>query len=127
MTVYKLVRIKKDGNCYPLFIDKTKPFLFGEWMHCEFHPTKGFAERSVDNNNTGGWHCTFQCVAEHLKTELATGEKRVWIECEAKGKTKTYKRPRKMGGSWILVEYLRPIRIVSNEEVENHRRKFYEK
>ena len=45
MKVYKKVRIKWDGNCYPLFIGKNKPFIFGEWMQCEFIPTKGFADR----------------------------------------------------------------------------------
>ena len=29
MTVYKLVRKLNDGLCYPLFIDKNKPFIFG--------------------------------------------------------------------------------------------------
>ena len=117
MTVYKLVRIKKDGNCYPLFIDKNKPFRFGEWMQCEYHPTKGFAERSIDDNNTGGWHCTYRCLAPHLSEILANGEQRVWIECETKGKTKTYKRPKRMGGAWLLAEWIKPIRILSWDEV----------
>lgn len=36
MIVYKKVRVLKDGNYYPLFIDKTKPFEFGEWMKAGF-------------------------------------------------------------------------------------------
>jgi len=130
MTVYKLVKIKKDGNTYPLFIDKNKPFRFGEWMKAEYHPTKGFAPRSIngfENNPTGGWHCTFQTVAFHLSEQLKTGERRVWIECEAKGMTKTYKRSLLQGGDWILVEYLKPLRIVPEDEVKKQQEDFMRK
>ena len=118
MKVYKLVRLGKDGNCYPLFIDKHKPFQFGNVMHAEFHPTKGFAPRSVDDNQSGGYHCCFHPYAPHLSIHLASGESRVWIECEASGKTKEYKRPWNQGGNWILVEYLKPVRIVPWKEVQ---------
>ncbi len=112
MKVYKKVRIKKDGKCYPLFIGKNKPFIFGEWMQCEFIPTKGFAERSIsDTEKIGGWHCCYQPVAPHLADELKSGEK-VWIECEAKGRTKRYERPESQGGAWVLVEYIMPLQIV---------------
>ena len=118
MTVYKLVRIKKDGNCYPLFIDKNKSFRFGHFIHCEYHPTKGFVPRSLECEwLVGGWHCCFQPVAPHLSEELANGEQRVWIECEAKGMSKTYDRPESQGGAWILVEWLKPIRILPWDEV----------
>ena len=129
MTVYKLVRIKKDGNCYPLFIDKNKPFIFDKWMKAEFHPTKGFAPRSLNGfeNPTGGWHCCFTCFASHLSEELKTGEKRVWIECESKGDSKTYKRSLIQGGDWILVEYLKPLRIVPIEEVRQMQEEFMTK
>lgn len=63
MIVYKKVRLLKNGNVYPLFIDKKKPFEFGKWMRAEFHPTNGFAPRSLgkdDNENEiGGWHCCY--------------------------------------------------------------------
>lgn len=125
MKVYKLVRLGKDGLCYPLFIGKHKPFSFGTEMHCEYLPTKGFAPRSVDPaDKTGGWHCCFQTYAEHLKEELKTGEKRVWIECEASGRTKTYKRSLLQGGDWILCEILKPIRIVEWNEVRTMQNEF---
>ena len=127
MKVYKLVRKGKDGNCYPLFIDKSKPFTFGEEMQCEYHPTKGFAPRSVDDNPTGGWHCCFVPVAPHLSEKLKTGEERVWIECEASGKTKTYKRPFKQGGEWILVEVLKPLRVMGIDEVRAMQKDFFDK
>lgn len=121
--VYKKVRILKDGNAYPLFIDKSKPFDFDNWMHAEFHPTKGFAPRSlngVDNDNPiGGWHCCFNPIAPHIADELKTGEKRVWMECEAKGEMKTYNRPESQGGSWILVEWLKPIRLLTDDEIND--------
>ena len=60
MKAYKLLRIKKDGKLYPLFINKTVATPIGEWMEAECHPTKGFAIRQ-------GWHCCFQPVAPHLK------------------------------------------------------------
>ena len=127
MKVYKLVRMHKDGNCYPLFIDAKQPFTFNQKMHCKYVPTKGFAPRSVDDNQTGGWHCCFQPVAPHLSETLKTGEERVWIECEAEGKTKTYKRPFKQGGEWILVETITPLRIVPWPEVRKMQAEFNEK
>lgn len=127
MKVYKLVRMHKDGNCYPLFIDAKQPFTFNQKMHCKYVPTKGFAPRSVDDNQTGGWHCCFQPVAPHLSETLKTGEERVWIECEAEGKTKTYKRPFKQGGEWILVETITPLRIVPWPEVKKMQAEFNEK
>lgn len=127
MKVYKLVRKGKDGNCYPLFIDKNKPFVFGAEMPCEYHPTKGFAVRSVDENPTGGWHCCFTPYAAHLNEKLASGEERVWIECEGSGKTKTYKRSLHQGGDWILVETIKPLRVMPWDEVRKMQKEFCEK
>lgn len=117
MIVYKKVRQLKDGNYYPLFIDKRRPFVFGEWMKSEFHPTKGFAERSLGIDDSGeeigGWHACFTPLAPHIADELKTGEKRVWMECEAKGVNATYDRPESQGGSWCLFEYIKPLRIIT--------------
>lgn len=117
MKVYKKVRILKDGNCYPLFIDNKKPFKFGEWMKAEFHPTKGFAPRSIgtdeNGNEIGGWHSTPTPVAEWIADELKSGEKRVWIECEAKDITE-YQRPQ---GTWYLSQWIMPLRILSKEDI----------
>ena len=120
MIVYKKVRILKDGNAYPLFIDKKKPFVFGEWMHAEYCPTKGFAPRSLgkdeNGNEIGGWHCCYQPVAPHIADKLASGEVRVWMKCEAKGAMKKYDRPESQGGAWLLVEWLKPLEIVREME-----------
>lgn len=120
MIVWKKVRILKDGNAYPLFIDKKKPFILGEWMHAEYHPTKGFAPRSLgkdeNGNEIGGWHCCCQPVAPHIADRLASGEIRVWMKCEAKGKMQKYDRPESQGGAWLLVEWLKPIEIMKEME-----------
>ena len=125
-TVYKLVRQGKDGNLYPLFIGKDKPFRFGERMDCEFIPTKGFAPRSLGEGNIGGWHCCFTCFAEHLKETKKDGEKRVWIECDREGEIRTYKRSLMQGGDWILCETIIPRRVVPWDEVREMQRKFRE-
>ena len=120
MTVYKKVRLMKDGTLRPLFIGKDKPFIIGKWMHCEFLPTKGFAERSVrtdDKSKIGGWHCCYKPLAPHLADVLSSGEQRVWIECEARGRNTRYNRPESQGGAWLLVEEIKPLRIISESEV----------
>ena len=121
MIVYKKVRILKDGNAYPLFIDKKKPFKFGSWMKAGFHPTKGFAPRSLgkdaNGEEIGGWHCCYKPEAPHIADQLKSGETRVWMVCEAKGKSQKYDRPESQGGAWLLVEYLKPLRFLSDAEV----------
>ena len=44
MKAYKLLRMKRDGKLYPLFINKTVATPIGEWMEAECYPTKGFAQ-----------------------------------------------------------------------------------
>ncbi len=110
MKAYKLLRVKKDGNLYPLFINKTVSTPIGEWLEAECIPTNGFAVRC-------GFHCTFTPWAPHLKTELASGEKRVWVECEVEDYT-TYDRPESQGGAWILAQRMKLNRIIDMEEVK---------
>lgn len=110
MKAYKLLRIKKDGKLYPLFIDKTNETPLNVWMDAECHPTKGFAVRK-------GWHCCFKPIAPHLKTELASGEKRVWVECEVED-WESYDRPESQGGAWILAQRMKITKVISQEEVE---------
>ncbi len=110
MIAYKLVRKLKDGNLYPLFIDKQRPYLIGEKRKAEYVPTKGFAPRK-------GFHCCFKPYAPHLKTELSSGEKRVWIECEVDN-YESYDRPESQGGKWILADELTVMREITFEEVD---------
>ena len=110
MKAYKLLRMKKDGNLYPLFINKTVETPIGKWMEAECHPTKGFAVRQ-------GWHCCFKPVAPHLKMELSNGEQRVWVECEVEDWT-SYDRPITQGGAWALAQRMKVNRILTFEEVD---------
>lgn len=115
--VYKKVRVLKDGKYYPLFIDNKKPFEFGEWMQSEYHPTKGFAPRSINGtdseNPIGGWHSCPLPEASWIADQLKSGERRVWMECEAMNVVE-YERPQ---GIWYLSEWLKPIRILTEDEV----------
>ena len=81
---YKLFEIdKRDGKLYPLFIGKTEPFKINEWIHAEFIPTKGFAQR-------GGIHLGAELPsAPHLisadgtyRSQRGKNFKRVWAVVE---------------------------------------------
>lgn len=98
MLVYKLFRLK-NNKLYPLFINRNKEVELGVWLEAENHPTKGFAVRQ-------GWHCCLAPIAPHLKTELKSGEKRVWVKCEATD-LEYYKRPESQGGTWVLAQHLK--------------------
>ena len=104
MKAYKLLRMKKDGKLYPLFINKTVATPIGEWLQAECYPTKGFAVRT-------GWHCCFKPIAPHLKMQLANGEKRVWVECEVED-WESYDRPILQGGAWILAQRMKIIKVM---------------
>ena len=111
MKAYKLFRLgKKDGKLYPLFINKKEETKLGIWLKSECYPTNGFAVRQ-------GWHCCFNPIAPHLKENLSSGEKRVWVEIDVEDFT-TYSRPESQGGSWILADKIRVNRILTNEELE---------
>lgn len=110
MKAYKLLRMKKDGNLYPLFINKTVSTPIGEWMTAECHPTKGFAVRQ-------GWHCCFKPIAPHLKERLSNGEQRIWAECEVED-WEAYDRPESQGGAWILAQRMKIVRILIDSDVE---------
>ena len=104
MKAYKLLRKKKDGKLYPLFINKTIPTPIGESMQAECYPTKGFAIRK-------GWHCCFEKNAPHLKMKLSNGEQRVWVEVEVED-WESYNRPESQGGAWILAQRMKIVREV---------------
>lgn len=110
---YKMLRVLKDGNLYPLFINKRESTPIGVWMPAECYPTKGFAVRQ-------GWHCCFRPVAPHLKEDLASGEHRVWCEVEVEN-WESYDRPESQGGAWILAQAMKINRILTSEEVEKIR------
>lgn len=109
MTAYKLMRLGKDGNVYPLFINKKEATRFGKILQAECYPTKGFAVRC-------GWHCCFTPYAPHLKEKLASGERRVWVEVKVKD-WESYDRPASQGNAWILAQNIIAVRILQQKEV----------
>ena len=104
MKAYKLLRIKSNGNLYPLFINKKIHTPIGEWLEAECHPTKGFAVRQ-------GWHCCLKPHAPHLKRELSSGEIRVWVEVEIED-FEYYDRPESQGGTWVLAQKMKIVRVL---------------
>jgi len=105
MKAYKLMRLRKDGSLGSLFIDRKAVIPIGEWLEAECIPTKGFAVRE-------GWHCCFDTKsAPHLKEKLASGEQRVWVECEVKD-YEIYDRPASQGSRWLLCKWMKIIRII---------------
>lgn len=106
MKAYKLLRIKKDGKLYPLFISKKVSTPIGKWLEAECHPTKGFAIRK-------GWHCTLKPVAPHLKIQLANGEQRVWVEVEVED-LEYYNRPESQGGTWVLAQRMKINKVLNS-------------
>lgn len=116
MKAYKLIRQKKDGKLYPLFIDNKWAREIGVWYKAGFFPKKSFAPRV-------GYHMCFLPFAPHLKTELASGEKRVWVECEVE-EWESYDRPESQGGAWILAQKMKINRILTMEEVNKILKKY---
>lgn len=104
MKAYKLMRQRKNGTLAPLFINAKQVVPEGEWLEAENHPTKGFAVRP-------GWHCCFTPNAPHIKKELKNGMKRVWVEVEVEDTT-TYDRPESQGGSWVLANWMKVVKII---------------
>lgn len=109
MKAYKLLRVAKDGQLHPLFINRKEPTPFGVWLKAECYPTKGFAVRQ-------GWHATFKPLAPHLSMQLASGEKRIWCEIEVEDWA-SYDRPESQGGAWILAQRMKVNRVLSEDEV----------
>lgn len=102
MKAYKLVRLLKNGEMSPLFINKKLRFVEGEEYQAGFFPTKGFAERL-------GWHCTLTPCAPHLSMTLKSGEERIWVEIEVED-YEMYDRPESQGGSWVLANKMKVIK-----------------
>jgi hypothetical protein len=104
MKAYKLMKLRKDGTLGSLFINAKEVYPINVWMKSQNLPTKGFAVRP-------GWHCCFKMLAPHLKLELVSGEKRVWVEVEVED-YQVYKKPLCQGGQWILADRMKILGIV---------------
>lgn len=105
MVAYKLVRLLKDGDITPLFINKKSRLQFNEWLPAEkHHHTKGYKFRPF-------WHCTSTPNAPHLKETLKSGENRVWVELEMEDYTEMI-RPDNQGGKWFLANKIKINKIL---------------
>jgi hypothetical protein len=105
MKAFKLVRLMKDGQLSPLFINKKSRIPMDEWMEAEFHSTKGFADRK-------GWHCCLKQEAPHLSQGgEGAGKDRVWVEVEVEG-YELYNRPESQGGTWVLADRMKINKIL---------------
>lgn len=104
MIAYKLVRLKKNNSIGSLFINRSADLPLNEWLEAKEITTKGFSSRR-------GWHCTFKMSAPHLKLNLSNGEKRIWVQVEIKNYTE-YKRPETQGGTWLLAEKMKILKII---------------
>lgn len=99
LTGYKLLRRRADGTLGPIFINRRLRVPLAEWLPAEEHPTPGYAFRP-------GWHCTTRPVAPHLTTKG-----RVWCEVELRD-VRTFDRPESQGGTWLLANWMRVIRVL---------------
>ena len=78
IVAYKLFRTmpSRQGEIFPLFINKSWSIPIGEWVTATNSPTKGFAERP-------GWHAGVLPMAPHLRTkENKIASDRVWAKVE---------------------------------------------
>lgn len=103
MNAYKLLRVLKNGEISPLFINKTSRLPIGEWLMAESHPTKGFKIRPF-------WHCTSQPHAPHLSIKG-----REWFEVEMEDYDE-YNRPKSQGGLWYLAKKIKIIKKYERQD-----------
>lgn len=95
MKAYKLVRLMKDGQLAPLFINKKDRLPIGEWLPAKKGVVvKGYKYRPF-------WHCTSKPEAPHLSEKG-----RIWVELEIIDYTEM-ERPSNQGGLWYLAENIK--------------------
>ena len=91
MKAYKLLRIKKDGKLYPLFVDTNTPTPIGEWLEAKCGELKDNGKvKSIlgDLCFRPGWHLSDIPYAPHIGRKGDSGEiefmneNHVWCECE---------------------------------------------
>jgi hypothetical protein len=92
MTVYKLMKQRKDGTLGPLFINSSQCIPLGSWLKAESHQTKGFAYRP-------GFHCTLT-----PKSHIMEKPGRVWVRV----RVKNYKLINKPNSTdqWVLAQQM---------------------
>ena len=91
MKSYKLLRIKKDGKLYPLYVKADKPTPIGVWLEAECGE---LTSNGKVKSKLGelcfrpGWHLSSIPYAPHIGKKGDSGkiefmnEDHVWCECE---------------------------------------------
>ena len=91
MKAYKLVRMGRDGNIYPLFVDRSTPFKVGEWIYAVPGPMD---ENGKVKSKLGGlayrpgFHCSDIPYVTHIGKKGPSGKIEfmdpdyVWAEVE---------------------------------------------
>lgn len=105
---YKLFRLRKDGTLGTLFVDRSLVIPVDEWM-----PAKDLSvmAQSLGLKARPGWHATLTPYAPHLKLNLASGEKRVWVNVALRDTT-LYDKPESQGGTWVLANELKVLNVL---------------
>lgn len=143
MKTYKLFRLK-NGNLYPLYVNAKESTPINNWVKSK--PGELIDETHVKASGCGGklrlrsgYHSTDIPYTDWIGEKqddgsLAQRKDCVWCECEVRGtqvETKTkdgydivpenswyyFKTNTKQERPWIISDWLRVIRILSNEEV----------
>jgi hypothetical protein len=94
ITVWKLLKKRKDGTLGSLFINAKATLPVGEWMKAKSYRKKGYAFRP-------GWHVLENPYAPHLKEDG-----RVWMRVTIIDYI-VIKRPETQGGKWFLAKWMR--------------------
>lgn len=143
MKVYKLFRVKKD-KLYPLYVNAKEEIKMGEWLKSK--PGELVDETHVKASGCGGklalrsgYHSTDIPFTDWIGEKqddgtLAQRKDCVWCECKVKGdeiesKTKQgyrivpkdswyyFKTNSKQERPWVISDWIKVDRILSNEEV----------
>ena len=97
LIAYKLFRVRKDGTCGSLFINRRQRIVLGERLQAENHPTPGYAVRP-------GWHACAKPIAPHLSKHG-----RVWFVVQLDDYI-AHQRPVSQGGLWYTANVMTVLR-----------------
>lgn len=110
MIAYKLVRKTRTGSLHPLFINRNMTYEIGQTCIAENHKKAGFSERP-------GFHCVPLPTAPHLKMNLSSGEKRVWVRVSVNG-YEMHNNVVHKDSLWILANEMTVKKELSSEDVK---------
>lgn len=95
--VYKLFRLKKDGNITSLFINNKINLKTGVWLKSKTYPTDGIKVRH-------GWHT----VESPKNAPHLTNKGRIWKKVCIRNFS-ILQKPKCQGGKWYLAKEMKII------------------